>query len=143
MREIKFRAWDKVNKRMFMVDEIHNLWSMHDMWDNENSELKMRPHLFVIEQIFKDADTDNKLHVPDEAEIMQFTGLHDKNGKPIYESDIVDNGNGGCYVYWNDVHYQFWVGFDSQEDSFHSPLSEFEGELEVIGNKFEHKALLQ
>lgn len=59
MREIKFRAWDKSSKRMFPACEL------------------------VDEKYFRLQTGFNCDH------FMQFTGLHDKNSKRIYEGDIV------------------------------------------------------
>jgi uncharacterized phage protein (TIGR01671 family) len=69
MRQIKFRAWHKVRKEMY---EVYGLTS---------------------EYVFKKTDDGvGNPGVPDkleDVELMQYTGLKDKNGKDIYEGDIL------------------------------------------------------
>jgi hypothetical protein len=67
MREIKFRAWDTTKGRF--VSQLGNLAVTFDgniIWTN-GTELSLRNDL----------------------KLMQYTGLKDKNGKEIYEGDIV------------------------------------------------------
>jgi uncharacterized phage protein (TIGR01671 family) len=122
MREIKFRAWEKNLKEIITV---HNI----------DFEKKM-------------INTDYAWRLFNEIELMQYTGLKDKNGKEIYEGDIlkVEGSKRKYVVKWNDEEFAFTVNYQYANGV---PgdwiLSEFRAVLktfEVIGNVFENKELL-
>lgn len=68
--------------------------------------------------------------------LMQFTGLYDKNGKDIYESDIISDGQNIGKIIWGD--YGWLTEFD-QETTDPENIDRWG---EVIGNIYEHSHLL-
>ena len=115
-REIKFRAWDNINKKM--VEDIYD----HTFYKSLNDCLK---NSFV----------------------MQYTGLKDKNGKEIYEGDIILFPHRRKFAKGQVVFYNSGYKIQYQEPCFDKFISLFvniyEFELEVIGNIYENPELLK
>ena len=128
MREIRFRAWDKLDNRMVEVDRL--IWNRA----GELDAVCYKPSLVKSECL-----------VLEDIELMQYTGLKDKNGKEIYEGDIVKARSRGvnCVyeVYWEERSCQFrcCAHSDRQFDKTH--LMDWADE--VIGNIYENKELLE
>lgn len=82
-REIKFRIWDIENKEMLKVQELDFEPTFY------GGRIAIRP-----DQYNDYFDTEDMI-------LMQYTGLDDKNGKEIYEGDIVGDNKIKWIVKWN------------------------------------------
>lgn len=71
-REIKFRAWHKDLKKMFKIGQIT---LEEGTWNFEPNDRDFIGMSIPYQPSFV---------------LMQYTGIHDKNGKEIYEGDIVE-----------------------------------------------------
>jgi uncharacterized phage protein (TIGR01671 family) len=119
MREIKFRAWDEVHKKMCFPER---LFCKKDgiVW---HVDLGYSSRI-IGEKGFK---------------LMQYTGLKDKNGVEIYEGDIVVVHEGEDWKWTHPVEF-FHGGFWVTDENCLGAINEF---CEVIGNIYENPELLE
>jgi len=113
MREIKFRAWDPIHKRMFDCDIISDDRG-YEHW-----------------QYFEDGNPYSNI-------LMQFTGLKDKNGKEIYEGDAVKFWSNELigFIYWSESTARFEIS------QGHFNIVDI-SKSEIIGNIYENPELLK
>lgn len=153
MKEMKFKVWDKEEKRWFAPTYAAYKRELEKLLLTPDGELMLRTFKgFIHESVFLDR-----------FEKVWYTGLKDKNGKEIFERDIVerngikyqivfeigsfmlantDEENTDMYKEfddcWNDHVYplaQLYWNNNGEENYIH--------DLEVIGNIHENPELLE
>lgn len=137
-RIIKFRVWDSKENKMLSAVDIFN--PNNGIWYEDNPDGSLHINKII-----------NSLGYREELVMMQFTGLLDKNGKEIYEGDILNN-KGENYsefwkVYFNQDKMAWYIGCDNGDEFYDDFLFEFsvnnKSYLYVCGNIFENADLLK
>lgn len=121
MREIKFRAYCKKRKAIFDVT-----WMLFNQSE-------------VVLQVLPDT---NALVNIENIELMQYTGFKDKNGREIYEGDIIRIYNDEINEedsWIDEVSYHMGGFFSGDEDL----LGNVHFRAKVIGNIYENPELLE
>ena len=118
MREIKFRGWSKRYKFMFLVTKLILIFKKSVYGDKPETSFKWNT-----------------------IKLMQFTGLKDKNGKEIYEGDLLEINKGGKPFLVKDIRIDTLTiarMIKSREDK----LRKFTP-LKIIGNIYENPELIE
>jgi len=126
MREIKFRAWD--GKEIHYGQPIKNklgLWLLTNM----------NPH-YCSEYGYIEVDAPIPVKI-----LMQYTGLKDKNGKEIYEGDVVKEGEFKYIIQWGAA--GFMIRGIGVRHSEYITSFDFLNEYEIIGNIYENPELIK
>ena len=116
MRPLKFRAWDKNKRRLVFYDLTSRRPTVTHFGDGD-------PIIYSTLSVWQ-----------------QFTGLHDKNGKEIYEGDIlewVDAGGESERVVCE------WDNEDAQWSFGEAGVGNLDAMYAVIGNIHETPELLK
>lgn len=135
MRTLKFRAWDEGSKIMHYDFQFFTSGEEDNDWICFSSDKEKRITNNPIGIVF------NNPYFRQQLNIMQFTGLLDKNGKEIYEGDIYHQGDRNITytVVWHDTGL---IGKQNGSSSY-ADIEYWLSNTEVIGNIYENPELVK
>ena len=131
----KFRAWIKTEKRMIETDDLLDI-------DYEN-EVVTTQQVYFENGLPDDRDLDNFIF--EEIELMQSTGLKDKNDKEVFVGDIIKCTRGCLHEVYIEKEYG-GTYFGGMPAVYLKDLREGYGwteHEEIIGNIYENPELLE
>ena len=124
MKEIKFRAWIKPDNGIQYYPGMYSVLILGPTACNVKRASAFAQAIFPLYAV----------------ELMQYTGLKDKNGKEIYEGDILHDDTGSKYEI---VYVENLAQFLGDYGDCDFALSMYEqGDNEIIGNIYENSELL-
>lgn len=134
MRSIKFRAWDTKKRKM-----LNDKTDVYFVVDAEGAVYRSKTCRDITDEYYWQVDSEPT----DELIVMQFIGLHDKNGKEIFEGDILRSGTEIISCEFFEEMAMFTIGGFSLKffdlDKNKNKIFDFE----VIGNIYENPELLK
>ena len=142
MRKIKFRAWDKDYKYMNHKVMVGNVWD----------EESYHAHMIWVDRKDVDYECESGWMNFDEhsnIELMQYTGLKDKNGTEIYEGDILSTDLDRPYLIVEFRNGAFMFQCHGNGKDYYDFMAttgenyDFTKYHEVIGNIYENPELLE
>lgn len=132
----KFRAWLKTENRMVGTDDL--LVIDYDLTQIMTQQIFFERVLAV--------ERDVKYYDFEDVKLMQSTGLYDKNGKEIFEKDILDYNGRKIIVKWHGSYACFIYEFVDElknRTAEWQPLYLSYYKFEIVGNVYENPELLE
>lgn len=137
MREIKFRAWDEADVSCYSSPVDARRMSFYgsdfEMDDDQNTLCFKTPK--GKQGPFGDHGSMERY------KLMQFTGLKDKNGKEIYESDRMKIGKMYWLCFWDDEKARFGFRIHQNGHYIYCRINEIKKKGEVDSNIYENPEL--
>ncbi len=139
-REIKYRAYIKEFNKIFDVVQLHSKFEDEDF-----------QRVFINKPVEKEEVKNYRID-GEENHLMQYTGLKDKNGKDIYEGDILKRSRQSDPTFLAEIKYRSgkfgglthpWKKHFIDIDNLSTCDCDGDGYDEIIGNIHENSNLLK